>query len=349
MPALDTQGFRRQIQSGQVARVYLLHGDDVRLIEQLVDALEATVDVADRPFAVERVYAGEGGGSPVDIVASASVLPMLGDRRIVTVLRSERFLKPARKATGGDDAGDGPEPDDAPGAVDTSAIEAYVDRPSPSSVLVFVASGIDRTRRLTKRLLEKAHTVECAGVPDLAQKGGDEVRRQIVAKIQQDVQIAGRSIDAVTAQLLLDRAGGDISKLRDDVERLLLYTDGQKKITRADVDEVVSAHAEINEWAVVNAVGDGDTAAALREVALRFDRGDSPHALVGQLRWWVSQRLVQSAPARVKPALDALLRTDLALKSSGGEERVLVERLIVELAGRPGGVGRPFGAADRRG
>ena len=38
--------------------------------------------------------------------------------------------------------------------------------------------------------------------------------------------------------------------------------------------------------------------------------------------------------ARVKPALDALLRTDLDLKSSAGDERVLVERLIVELSGR---------------
>jgi hypothetical protein len=61
--------------------------------------------------------------------------------------------------------------------------------------------------------------------------------------------------------------------------------------------------------------------------------------LLGQLRWWVSNRLVERSPERVRPALDALLRTDLALKSSGGEDRVLIERLIVELAG-PGTRGR---------
>jgi hypothetical protein len=33
--------------------------------------------------------------------------------------------------------------------------------------------------------------------------------------------------------------------------------------------------------------------------------------------------------------MSALLRTDLALKSSGGDERVLLERLVVELTGRP--------------
>ena len=32
-------------------------------------------------------------------------------------------------------------------------------------------------------------------------------------------------------------------------------------------------------------------------------------------------------------ALDALLRTDLALKTSGGDPRVLLERLVVELCG----------------
>ena len=90
----------------------------------------------------------------------------------------------------------------------------------------------------------------------------------------------------------------------------------------------------MDDWAVVNAIGDGDAARALRETALRLDRGDSVHALVGQLRWWVSSKMAQTAPARVRPAIEALLRTDLALKSSGGDERVLVERLVVELSGR---------------
>src|SRR4029079_16358455 len=86
---------------------------------------------------------------------------------------------------------------------------------------------------------------------------------------------------------------------------------------------------------VVNAIAAGDPPSALREAGRRLDRGDSPHALVGQLRWWVSSRLSEGDPDRVRPAIDALLRTDLALKSSGGDDRVLIERLVVELTGRP--------------
>ena len=39
------------------------------------------------------------------------------------------------------------------------------------------------------------------------------------------------------------------------------------------------------------------------------------------------------APRDMPRAVDALLRTDLALKTSGGDPRVLLERLIVELCG----------------
>jgi DNA polymerase III delta subunit len=137
-------------------------------------------------------------------------------------------------------------------------------------------------------------------------------------------------------QVLVERAGGDISRLRDDIERLLLYTEGQKRVSPEDVDEIVAAQVTVaDEWAVVNAIAAGDAGRAVREAAARLDRGDSPHALIGQLRWWVSARLAEADASRVRPAVEALLRTDLALKSSGGDERVLVERLIVELTGKP--------------
>ena len=105
---------------------------------------------------------------------------------------------------------------------------------------------------------------------------------------------------------------------------------------QADVAEIVASDVGVeDEWAVVNAISNGDVGRALKELGRRMERGDSPHALVGQLRWWVSNRLVEGDPNRVRAAIDALLRTDLALKSSGGEDRVLLERLIVELTGRP--------------
>ncbi|MFI5178977.1 MAG: DNA polymerase III subunit delta [Vicinamibacterales bacterium] len=335
MPKVDLPALEKRIRNRQLEPVHLFVGEDVRLIERLVDLVEATVDEADRPFAVERLYAGDPGGAPIDIAAAARIYPMLGDRRIVIVLRAERFLKPKRasKAVEVESTTDDAE---AAEAADMGPLEAYLEAPAPSTTLLFVATDVDRGRRLTKRLLEKATVTEFAGLSADGPAGRRDARAAVLEQVGRELAEAGRAIDSRVLGVLVDRAGGDINRLRGDIERLLLYTEGQARISPEDVDEIVTSHVSVeDEWAVVNAIAAGDTARALREVALRLDRGDSPHALVGQLRWWVSNRLAESDADRVRPAIESLLRTDLALKSSGGDERVLVERLIVELSGRP--------------
>jgi DNA polymerase-3 subunit delta len=328
---------RKQIGVGQLAPLYLLTGDDTRLLDRIVDEFEATVDPADRPFCVERLYAGDPGAQPIDVATSARVLPMLGPRRIVIVMRAERWLKPKRATKAAADAApaDVESPADVePGAADVVPLEDYVANPSPSSTLVFVAAEVDRTRRLTKLLIERAQVAYAGGIGADNPAERAQARTAALHLVQESVKQYGRSIDPQAAAVLVERAGGEVSKLRDDLERLRLYTEGRTAITREDVLDVASMATDVDEWGVVNAIADGDAGRALREAGVRMDQGDSPHALVGQLRWWVSTRLVQFAPQRVKSALDALFRTDLALKSSGGDDRVLIERLVVELASR---------------
>jgi DNA polymerase-3 subunit delta len=344
MPAIDLAAIRKHIASRQLSPVYLLTGEDTRLLDRLVDDIEATVDEGDRPFAVEHVYAGEPGGSPVDIASASRVFPMLGDRRIVIVLRAERLLKPKRAARAADIVE--AEEEEAEAAIDLAALEEYVANPVPSTTLVFVAAEIDRTRRFTKQLVQRADVVVCGGIGAEDPSGAWQAKAAALRLIRDQFADSGRTIDQAAAELLVERAGGDIDKLRGDLERLRLYTEGRTKITRDDVFEVAAVSLEVeDDWAVVNAIADGDVARAVRQVGRRMDRGDSPHMLVGQLRWWVSSRLAPADPGRVRGALDALLRTDIALKSSGGDDRVLIERLVVDLTGRP--IGQPGGWSRR--
>ena len=341
MPNLDPDALRRNITAGKLDRVYVFLGEDIKLVDRMVDALEATIDVADRPFAVDRIYACEATGTPVDIAASCRSLPMLGDKRLVIVMRAERLLKPKRAAKAGsagteDAAEDEASADEESTSIDFTALEDYLNSPSPFATLVFVATEIDRTRRFTKKLVEKAHIVTFGGIrtdprsgPAGAGMAAAGARKFVVDEMTRE----GRTMEPAAVKVLVDRSGEDISKLRGDLERLLLYVGDRKAISAADVEEVAADGATVvDDWAVTNALGAGDAARGLRELALRLERGDSPHAIVGQLRWWVSNRLAESSPDRVKPALEALLRTDLALKSSGGDDQVLLERLVVELA-----------------
>jgi DNA polymerase III delta subunit len=96
------------------------------------------------------------------------------------------------------------------------------------------------------------------------------------------------------------------------------------------VQEIASAPTTQNPWAMTNAIERRDTGEALRELALKFDAGEVPVMILGQLGWFVRMKL---APARVEKAVAAVFRTDLALKTSRGEPRVLLERLVVELCG----------------
>ena len=325
MPALSLPSLRQRIAKRDLDAVHVLVGEDVRLMERTMDEIEATIDEADRPFAIDRLYAGEAGASPPDIVAAASTPSMLGGRRIVFVLRAERLLKPKRAARV-----EAEEPDAEDEAIDAAALEAYVESPADCSSLVFVAADLDRTRRLVKRLLAHAAVTELGALAE-----GDPLARK--GWLQEEVARHGRAIDSEAVRLLVGRAADDIGKLRGDLERLLLYTEGRPTISAADVREVVIEEFALDDWGVVNAIADGDTARALVETGRRLDRGDSPHQMIGQLRWWVSTRLAEGDPGRVRPALDALLRTDLALKGTGelGDDRVLIERLVVDLTGKP--------------
>jgi DNA polymerase III delta subunit len=115
---------------------------------------------------------------------------------------------------------------------------------------------------------------------------------------------------------------------------MLLYAAGKPKITVADVQEVVSAESAQDDWAVTNAIQRGDAAEALRQMALAIEGGAVPYMVLGQLGWFVREKLAATDPRRVPRAVEALFRTDQELKSSGGDPRVLLERLVVELCGR---------------
>ena len=324
------QAVRKQLAQGKPDLIYLIVGDDQAAMSRLSADVSALVEDELRAFNLERMYAGEKGVTTASIVESARTLPMMADRRVIVVLRAEKILKPKRR--GKDDEPD----DDEEPAADVDVLEAYVKRPEPLTTLVFVASDVDRTRRLYKSIQKHATIVECWGL-----RGGKDARvdlRQVArtaeALVKQAVSDAGQQIDPAAARLVAERAGTDIATLRGDVERLLLYAAGKPKIDLKDAQEIVSAETAQDDWAVTNAIQRGDTAEALRQVALALESGGVPYMILGQLGWFVREKLAGTDSRRVPAAVDALFRTDLELKSSGGDPRVLLERLVVELCRR---------------
>ena len=325
---------RKQIDQRKPDPIYLIVGDDDAEMSRLAADLSSLVEDDLRAFNVERVYATDRGVTAASIVEAARLLPMMASHRVVTVLRAERFLKPKRRGARTEE--ETPDGEEA-GSPDADALEAYAKAPDPSTVLVLVASDVDRTRRLYKQLQQTATIVECWGLKDSKDARLDlrTVVRHAEQLVRQAATEAGVQIDPAAVRLVAERAGTDIARLRGDVERLFLYAAGKPKITLADAKDVVSAESSQDDWAVTNAIQRGNAPEALRELGLSIESGAVPYMILGQLAWFVREKLGMADPRRLPGAVEALFRTDQDLKSSGGDPRVLLERLVVELCGVP--------------
>ena len=329
MPAATPAQVRAAIAKRTLEPVYLILGDDEAEMSRLASDIAGVVEDELRAFNMERIYAGEKGATASAIVEAARQLPMMGDRRVVIVLRAERLLKPKRRGKAVEEA-DGEDEAEPPGDLD--ALKDFVEKPGSSTTLVLVATDIDKARRAGKAILKHATVVECWGLKlgkdargaDL--RGAARVAEQMVKKA---VAEAGQHIEAPAAQLLANRAGFDIVRLRGDLERLMLFTVGKTVITLADAREIVSAETSQDDWAVTNAIQNGNAREALRQLSLALDAGGVPYQILGQLAWFVRDRMADAR--RIPAAVDALFRTDLDLKSSGGDPRILLERLVMEL------------------
>jgi DNA polymerase-3 subunit delta len=303
---------RKQIASGSLDPLYLIDGDDDKAKTSLALAFGDVVEPELRGFNVERLYAGESERESdiADVLAAARTLPFGGGRRVVIVLQAEK-LAPRRESEAAERS--------------LEDFGEYLASPLPQSTLVLVAGLPLVTGKLGKMLELRCTAIRC-GALDKA----SDARRWVQSRAAE----AGIKIEPAALRKLLERAGDDQARLKEDTERLLLFAQETGGVDVDDVLEVVGPASSQGEWAVVNAIERGATGVALRELALMLDEGTAPVLVLGQLAWYVRTKMPNMAPARVPAAVDALFRTDVDLKSSGGDPRLLLERLVVELCGR---------------
>src|SRR3954471_2811397 len=331
MPVATAAAVRKQIQAGETDPIYLLQGEDDIEKAGLAHEFEELVEEGLRAFNVERIHTGDitNGDKLAAAVASLATavrtLPMMAPRRIVIVLQAQALLVPKRES------------DVATRALEE--LEELLNSPDPQTTLVLVAGTLDKRSRMYKLLSRQATMVECGVLESL-----DDAARWVANR----VAAAQMKIEPAGARLLAERCGTDVKRLRNDVDRLLLYALGQKTISADDVREIAGPAALQDDWAMTNAIEAGDGRTALKQLALMLDAGAAPEQILGQLGWLVRTKFPVQVPALLRPAVHALFRTDLDLKTSAGEPRVLLERLIVELCAR--GAGRPSqaGGGSRR-
>jgi DNA polymerase-3 subunit delta len=296
---------RKQIAAGETGPLYMLVGADDVEKSAVAQEFGSLVEEGLEAFNIDRLYGAE---TSVDtVIQSAQTLPMMSPRRVIIILEAEKLLVPKRESKAAE--------------AEQERLEEFLKAPPAHATIVFVCGPVDQRRRAVKLLVKEGQVVDCGTIVDSA-----DAERWVKTRVARDKL----PLDAGAVRLLIDRAGLDLVRLRSGLERVALYALGQPSITAEDVRQAVPAAPDAQaDFGVAKAIWRNDANSALRELSLALDAGAVPVMMMGQLRA-AAERL---PAARLKTAIDAVMRTDLALKSSGGDARVLLERLVVELCG----------------
>ena len=284
-----------------------------------------------RAFNVERLYATDKAVTALLVTEAARTLPMMAPRRVVIVLSAEKMLAPKKK-------GAAREPDGRRrGARRSRAATRLPAEPVAHHVAGLRVLGCRRRARRDPAGEEPAHHEgagegrdagavhrprwgqgpfalggrACEGRrPRDRPPGRDEAAPAARATIRDGCAPTSKSCCC-----LLPAPGGSPGPRRGHRRRRPCITATTGRWSARSRQETRPGHFA--------SCKPRSTTGASRT---RFSgRSDTPS---GRRR-----RAAGSPRRRVPAAVEALFRTDVAMKSSGGDPRVLLERLIVELCG----------------
>ena len=223
----------------------------------------------------------------------------------------------------------------------------------------------NRFERLTETLGAHCGTVELARVNE------DDAMRWIVATAKE----AGVSVEADAARELADALGADMMLIASELEKLLLYAFGRGRITLGDVETMVLSAKQRSLYELTDAISSHDRVRALallqgllnssdagedaaighlymlartfRQMLVILEKNVRDSRAIWQALWqgfrmppFAADDLIRQA-RRFKSrrgltrALRLIARADLELRSSPPDKRLVLERLVYELASDP--------------
>lgn len=222
-----------------------------------------------------------------------------------------------------------------------------------------------RYERLTETLGEHCGMVELARVTE------EDAMRWVVATAQQ----ADTRMEADAARELVDALGADMMMIASEMEKLLLYTTGRGRITLGDVEtmvlgakqrslyeltDAISAHNRVKALALLhgllNSSDAGEDAAighlymlarTFRQMLVILEKNVRDQRAIWAALWqgfrippFAADDLIRQArryksKRELTRALRLIARADLELRSSPPDKRLVLERLVYELASEP--------------
>ncbi len=212
---------------------------------------------------------------------------------------------------------------------------------------------------------------EHCGIVELARVNEEDAMRWVVATARE----ADTIVDSDAARELADALGADMLCIRSELEKLLLYTLGRGRITLGDVETMVLGAKQRSLYELTDAISARNRARALallhgllnssdgaedsaighlymlartfRQMLVILEKNVRDQRAIWQALWqgfrippFAADDLIQQARRyksrrELTRALRLIARADLELRSSPPDKRLVLERLIYDLASEP--------------
>lgn len=349
---MTPQQFLTQLKSGNLAPVYLFVGPEMyrrRVCRRMLVEKFLPEEMREEGFVrhdLDEI-------SLRDAVDDASSLSLFTSSRVVWIGAAEAAVP----------RGNAPEAE----AAATAIISSYANNPTPGVIVVFDSSRLtfesdDKTKleRLRKIFAAIKNQVDFAPYsPDEAHK----LAADLAAR-------AGLKIQPAALDALVESLGADAARIANEIEKLALYTGGERQVTEDDIQAMAPDARATTIFALVNAISRGDRAESLdlletlvhsgeylplaltflatqfrlaltaKEEGLKTQQQLQGHFAKLGIPMWPSraQQVLQTMSAFPKSRLDLAIHkiyaADKAMRDRPADERIVIEDVVLALTNR---------------
>ena len=235
-----------QIAARKFAPIYLLMGEESYFIDVLCDALSSSIlSPAEQAFNQITVYGKDSDAG--QIVNLCRQMPMMGSYEVI-ILKEAQQLRNIEK------------------------LSHYTSKPQASTILIIChkEKNVDKRSAFYKQCASSGVVFESIRPRDY----------EIGSWLTQFVAQKGLRINDKARQMLTDHLGCDISKISNELDKLIVsLPEGCTEVTDVEVEMKVGISKDFNNFELCNAVATKDVARAMR-IADHFARNPKDNPLL---------------------------------------------------------------------
>ncbi|MCD8449120.1 DNA polymerase III subunit delta [Tenacibaculum dicentrarchi] len=219
------------IKKGNIKPIYFLMGDEPYYIDKISEYIEKNVlDESEKGFNQVVMY---GRDVTIDeIIASAKRYPMMAEKQVIIVKEAQDLVRTIDR------------------------IEAYAENPQLSTVLVF--------NYKYKKLDKRKKTYKAIAKNGLIYDSKKLYENQVADWIRKVLGGRKYNIEPKASQMLVEFLGTDLSKISNELEKLMSVLPKNIIITDKHIEENIGVSKDFNNFELRKAIGQKDIVKANR-------------------------------------------------------------------------------------